>query len=345
MATPADLSEYTDYTKAPGGWREDVYDGNDKPYRTRLPGAVKQRVDLTQHYGGHERWLKPVYDQGTVGTCVANSTAAAFRYVSWKLKSELKDEYWSPTSLTLDPSRTFIYYNGQFYADIDGKRVSTRPEFFNDDGISNRNALKGIQRFGVCSEEKCKYSSIEKIDDDHNKIFRPSKEAFDEAKRAKLIEYCRLDPDHPWWIEDQMSQEERDAVGIVTLARLKQCLSEGYPIIFSFRYFWDQPNWDKSENRWFLPPLPTQYLRRGPPPKVTIEEGHYKYSSYGGHSVLAVGYDDIRKRILVQNSWGVNEGSWTTEGGLFWMDYSWVTDWEATNDFCKAFTSGCSIFY
>jgi hypothetical protein len=42
----------------------------------------------------------------------------------------------------------------------------------------------------------------------------------DEARKIHVMEYCRLDPDHPPWVEDQMTTKEREAVGLVTLSRL-----------------------------------------------------------------------------------------------------------------------------
>jgi len=41
----------------------------------------------------------------------------------------------------------------------------------------------------------------------------------------------------------------------------------------------------------------------------------------GGHAVLAVGYDDERKALLVRNSWG---SQWGIEG-YFWLPYEFVT--------------------
>jgi hypothetical protein len=56
---------------------------------------------------------------------------------------------------------------------------------------------------------------------------------------------------------------------------------------------------------------------------------------------LVVGYDHDKERILCQNSWGVvgmDINGWKSPGGLFWMKYQWILDWEATDDFwmCRA---------
>jgi hypothetical protein len=119
-----------------------------------------------------------------------------------------------------------------------------------------------------------------------------------------------------------MSEAERLAVGVVTLSRLKQCLNEGYPVVFLFRYYWDNPPWQKytdaQANRTlpYLAPLPAAQQHTGPP------EG----STFGGHIVLAVGYDDVKKVVFCQNSWGEGTAKVPTPGApIFAMDYSWIT--------------------
>jgi C1A family cysteine protease len=52
----------------------------------------------------------------------------------------------------------------------------------------------------------------------------------------------------------------------------------------------------------------------------------------GGHAVLAVGYDDAKKQLIVRNSWNTTWG----DKGYFYMPYEFVND-ENTGDF---WTSG-----
>jgi C1A family cysteine protease len=49
----------------------------------------------------------------------------------------------------------------------------------------------------------------------------------------------------------------------------------------------------------------------------------------GGHAVMAVGYDDLRKAVLVRNSWGPGWGI----RGYFWMPYKLISDADFTHDF------------
>jgi hypothetical protein len=95
----------------PGGWVRDEFDANDRTYVCRRAGDLRKYVDLsTTGPASRDEWLQPVYNQFETGTCVANSTAAAFRYLAWKLKAELKDDTASPRHITTEPSRAYLYY-------------------------------------------------------------------------------------------------------------------------------------------------------------------------------------------------------------------------------------------
>jgi C1A family cysteine protease len=52
-------------------------------------------------------------------------------------------------------------------------------------------------------------------------------------------------------------------------------------------------------------------------------------SQIGGHAVMAVGYDDSARRLLVRNSWGKNWGM----KGYFNMPYEYITDRNLSDDF------------
>lgn len=80
------------------GWKPDVGGVVDKAFGPRFRGvAIKDSVDLRAK-------MPPVYDQGAIGSCVGNGTAAALDYAHVKV---------NPGAKFFAPSRLFIYYQGR----------------------------------------------------------------------------------------------------------------------------------------------------------------------------------------------------------------------------------------
>ncbi|PMD31452.1 hypothetical protein L207DRAFT_640744 [Hyaloscypha variabilis F] len=219
---------------------------------------------------------------------------------------------------TTDPSRLFIYYNAR---EIDPEMEDN----ITDDGSVNRLAMKSLKQFGVCSDgtdpfiikEDRATRPVENINTP------PTPEAYAEAKAVQVLKYCGLDPDYPDEEESNATEDERNTAGATTLQNLKQCLTEGYPVVFGFTFYWDSPPWETDTEIYYLLPSLDDDQRHKPPPKD--ENG----KAFGGHTVLAIGYDDNTGQVLCRNSWGKER----EKPGLFYMTYDWITDWEATNDF------------
>ena len=91
---------------------------------------------------------------------------------------------------------------------------------------------------------------------------------------------------------------------------MKGCLAEGYPFIFGFTVY------ESFES--------SQVAQTG-----VVNMPHKKEKVLGGHAVLAVGYDDISKRFIVHNSWGVNWG----QSGYFTIPYDYLTNPNLADDF------------
>ena len=96
---------------------------------------------------------------------------------------------------------------------------------------------------------------------------------------------------------------------IVTLNEMLQCLADGYPFVFGFAVY-DYFESDAMARTGILKmPKPTEQL-------------------LGGHAVLAVGYDQDKKRILVRNSWG---SGWGLKG-YFWMPFDYISSRDLADD-------------
>lgn len=141
------------------GWMPDRLDHRDLKYTP--PGAVdpSMPVDLRP-------LMPPIYDQGQLGSCVGNGTAAAMQYA--RAREGAKDQW--------EPSRLFIYYNARA---LEGN--------VNDDaGCEIRDAVKSLAAQGVCPEHDWPYNT-------HAFATKPPHIIYDVATHSKLITYARVD--------------------------------------------------------------------------------------------------------------------------------------------------------
>jgi C1A family cysteine protease len=155
-----------------------------------------------------------------------------------------------------------------------------------------RDALRAVSKRGVCPESLWPYSEESQV-----LRSRPPKEAFEAASSHKIIEYHRV------------------PIGAsrpgLFLRLLKQCLAGGCPVLFGFMLY--KCFESKEVKKSGIMPVPDR--KREKP--------------LGGHAVMAVGYDDQRKAVLVRNSWGPHWGI----DGYFWMPYQLVADPSFAHDF------------
>jgi C1A family cysteine protease len=95
-----------------------------------------------------------------------------------------------------------------------------------------------------------------------------------------------------------------------SLDQLKGCLADGYPFVFGFSVYesFERPD----------------VARTGAVPLPARGE-----ALLGGHAVLAVGYDEAARRMIVRNSWGTAWGM----RGYFTMPYEYLLDSGLSDDF------------
>jgi len=97
---------------------------------------------------------------------------------------------------------------------------------------------------------------------------------------------------------------------LVTLDEMRTCLAEGFPFVFGFTVYEGFESQEVSRTGIVnMPKLNEKVL--------------------GGHAVLAVGYDDSKKRFLVRNSWGEGWGM----KGYFTMPYKYLGNRDLSDDF------------
>lgn len=293
--------------------QRDWFDARDHYYVADLNTKPPPRVNL-QH--NHEDFTSEIYDQLKTGSCTANAVAAALRYEE---RIGRRGASWGKAG----PSRLFIYWlaRGAYrYRDFELPWPL-------DIGCTIRDSMISLAKCGVCSEQDWPF-------DISQKNIKPSEEAFERAKSYKITAYYRLDPQRPDRYDENFSMEDKEKVGAAVLNNLKKCLTEGYPVVFSFWYYLPiRESYDESQTPFVLKDVwalkfPRHCLVECLPSELRIRNKAGNIVA-PGHAGLAIGYDDQKQAVLVQNSRGPSWGG----NGTFWMPYSWVTDYGATVDF------------
>ncbi len=142
------------------GWAPDLPDQRDLIYAAPFEQAdvLPPSIDLRPN-------CPAVYDQGHLGSCTANSIAAAFEF----------DEMKQNLPQVFVPSRLFIYYN---------ERV-IESDVTCDNGAQIRDGMKSIGTQGVCPEDMWPYD-ITKFTD------QPPANCYQAALQNKAIVYQRV---------------------------------------------------------------------------------------------------------------------------------------------------------
>lgn len=151
-----------------------------------------------------------------------------------------------------------------------------------DNGVPTEFAVKMLDAYGSVSESDMPYLTASKQKDETARLgFLTQQPSSELTAKAK---------------------KNRIVTGfktVTTLSGVKKSLSDGMPVVLAMRVFSNMGSTPKSG----LLPMPTT--------KDTFQ---------GGHAVLAVGYDNEKRVIIVRNSWGTD---WA-DGGYFYMPYEYL---------------------
>lgn len=162
--------------------RKDLFDKRDRRFKdlwkeSDLPEVVDLRA---QH--------SPIEDQLTIGSCGPNALVGNLEYLDIAHGKSL-----------IDLSRLFIYYNTRHI-------MGTLNE---DSGVSMRDLIKAVARYGVCSENSWPYIPTKFRE-------RPGTSCYIGGLSRRITEYLRLDGSS----KDQ------------TKRAIQSCLADNYPVIF-----------------------------------------------------------------------------------------------------------------
>lgn len=328
-----------------GGLIQDPFDPRDHYYQAQASTQPPPSLNLRE---AHAHLVNEVYDQGSTESCTANAAAAAFWYEE---KAGRRKKVWGSAG----PSRLFIYWLARGGYENDHHDIKG----VEDSGSNSRDAMKGIAQVGACSENDWPFVDWDEINNEVSCITpklegealdaevkkrkdeivnkKPSNAAFSSAAPHKITSYYRLDPDRPDEDDGKLNTSQKDKIGSTLLDNLKKCLTEGFPVAFGFWYYLPgKKMFDEAKTPfvlkdvWNMPDskFPRHTFPENLPDSLRIKDSEGNVTQ-PGHSVLAIGYDESRKQVLVQNSWGKK---WSGNG-TFWMPYAWITDFAATNDF------------
>lgn len=159
------------------GWIPDVPDKRDIPFKAAVTDltALPKSVDISSLTG-------PVLNQGSLGSCTAFATLAAY-YASRRVRTAIRTTTStsfslapSPRDVPLDSSELFQYYQTRVLEN----RVKI------DSGATIRSSIKSLNKFGVCTEALHKYSVT---------AFArpPTAQALAEATQYRALRYERID--------------------------------------------------------------------------------------------------------------------------------------------------------
>jgi C1A family cysteine protease len=140
------------------GWRPDHPDMRDYLLAVAPAKALRRTVSLRLQ-------MPPVYDQGQLGSCTANSIGAILEF------NELKQE--EPDAAT--PSRLFIYYNER----------AMEGTITQDSGAEIRDGIKSVAQLGAPPETDWPYV-ITKF------AKKPSAKAYRDGLKHQAIRYARV---------------------------------------------------------------------------------------------------------------------------------------------------------
>jgi C1A family cysteine protease len=94
------------------------------------------------------------------------------------------------------------------------------------------------------------------------------------------------------------------------LAQMKACLAEGYPFVLGLVLYEEFDSWEMRQHG--VLHLPEKDAKK-----------------VGGHTVLAVGYNEVSQRFMMMNSYGTSWG----QKGYFTVPYAYVLKHQLAFDF------------
>lgn len=261
------------------GWRPDVPD-----YRDHVHIPTLQMATPIKHLF-NPAFLPHVRNQGEQGSCTGHMAYGIAAYLHLR-------EHQNVHAANLSPR--FAYWNAR-------KLEGTTKD---DSGAEIRDAIKGVVKWGISTEDFCNY-------DPRTWDMEPTAKAYADAKTEIITEYARVPRN---------------------LAFMKQTLFNGDPIGLGISCY---ENMDSDAV------TATGILTM---PEGSLQGGHAIWlCGYNDKLVYPYKKMKRVGAFLCMNSWGTDWGC-KPEGyptrGFFWLPYGYITDANLSDDFwvCRKIT-------
>ncbi|KAF5633451.1 hypothetical protein F25303_9095 [Fusarium sp. NRRL 25303] len=307
------------------GYQPDGYDPDDPPYIYNgdwVGHSDSEGISLLDLYpGAFQSDLPPT------GSCVVDAVAGLITYLQYMQSNSLPNSATSIKTnppITQQPSRRFMYYNGRAVPLMKQQNNSQAwPTGFTDTGVSIRDAISGINTFGLVPDGQFPWLSqniptMGNVNVGVNDL--PPGDLYGSALNTPLFTPARLDAPANPKVESIETKAEYKAEAMTTLFHVQQCLWEKFPVIFAFHYYWQKLKTVPSPDEGGYPTIKTithGENAEGPDPKFPTHVG------------MIVAYESDREatRVLVKSMWGDNDIPY------FWMPYDWILNFKATESF------------
>lgn len=230
---------------SPPDFRDHIYE----PPPARVSGPLPRKTNNRGKAKGSP-WF-PIWEQGRLGSCGPHTACRDIVFAGLVQQSL--------PSLRM-PSRLFVYWTA--------RREMGRSNLLQDSGVTNRDMLSALHKYGWCEEDLLPYSDVNTGSAADPFRREPSQACFDQAAGRKIVEYLSVPQD---------------------LETMKTCLAGGDPFIFGFSVYqsFESPEVERTG----IVPMPGAREKK-----------------LGGHDVLVIDYDDDLQAFLFVNSYGADWG-------------------------------------
>jgi C1A family cysteine protease len=261
----------------------DISADNGMTVQAELPESVDLRPQMS-----------PVANQGSFGSCTAFAVIKGFR--EWLSRKEGRAQelsprfFWYASRSYMDQKQGLNRYRQQ---NPDDPAVNPAMAKNQNTGLPTGFAMSTLKVWGTVAEKAFPYPTLAQ--------FAQIGKMPEAQQEGALNELAAVEPPKAMFDEAKKLKVNQTIYAVGSIRGMRKAFSEGKPVVIAARLF--NTFMSKETAKTGMVPVPN--LR-------TDKE-------VGGHAMMAVGFDNKRKLIIVRNSWGTD---WA-DGGYCYMPYDY----------------------